>query len=154
MVDAYIGIGSNLGNRRQLIQDAVKRLGRLPQTTVIKTSQVKEYLPVGGPPQNNYFNTVAAISTSLTPQELMKQLQSIEKQLGRIRPDAVRWGPRTIDLDLLLYGGQVIDETDLQVPHPRMHERKFVLEPLSEIAPDVIHPTLKRPINSLASQCS
>ena len=153
MVDAYIGIGSNLGDRQQLIQDAIARLNQLPQTVVNKTSQIREYAPVGGPPQGNYLNAVAVLSTELAPEELLKQLQSIEKQLGRTRPDAVRWGPRTIDLDLLLYSDRVIQETDLQVPHPRIHERRFVMEPLNEIAPDVIHPVLKRSIQTLQTQC-
>jgi len=117
-------------------------LKALPDSTVRNVSAVREYAPSGGPPQGPYLNAVVELSTALSPRDLMTRLQDLEASLGRTRP-AVRWGPRTMDLDLLLYGDLIVSEPDLTIPHPRLHERRFVLEPLAEIAPEAYHPVLR-----------
>ncbi|MBI3330991.1 MAG: 2-amino-4-hydroxy-6-hydroxymethyldihydropteridine diphosphokinase [Candidatus Omnitrophica bacterium] len=137
----FIGVGSNEGDRLEHISRAVERLGHLPQTRVAQLATINETEPVGGPPQQPYLNTVVELDTGLTPEALLCALQAIEAQRGRRRP-AERWGPRPIDLDILLYEGRVIRQPDLIIPHPRMHERRFVLEPLAQLAPDVVHPVL------------
>jgi len=128
---AFIALGSNLGNRRQNIRQALKLLDRIPGIRVKKISSIIETAPRGGPLQGKYLNAVVRMAVTLTPAKLLKVLQGIEKQLGRIR--SVKNGPRTIDLDILLYGNRKIKTKSLIVPHPRMFERDFVLKPLSEI---------------------
>ncbi len=145
---AYIGVGSNMGDRQANIHAAVRALGGAAGIDVVAVSSVQQSRPVGGPAaQRDYFNAVVAILTTLGPRPLLDTLRRIEQQLGRRRVE--RWGPRTIDLDLLLYDQQMIDEEDLVVPHPRMHRRRFVMEPLAEIAPDVMHPVLGRSANEI-----
>jgi len=140
---AYIGVGSNIGDRQANIDAAVRALGGVADIDVVAVSSVQQSRPVGGPAgQRDYLNAVVAILTTLGPRALLNTLRQIEQQLGRRRVE--RWGPRTIDLDLLLYDQQVIDEEDLVVPHPRMHQRRFVMEPLAEIAPGAMHPVLGR----------
>jgi 2-amino-4-hydroxy-6-hydroxymethyldihydropteridine diphosphokinase len=144
MTTAYIALGSNLGNRREHLDRALQMLRETPRVAIVKVSSYHETEPVGGPPgQENYLNAAAALETDLEPGELLDVLLAIEKQLGRVRQE--RFGPRTLDLDLLLYGDRTLDVhapgLDLSVPHPRMHERVFVLEPLAEIAPLAVHPT-------------
>ena len=140
---AYIGVGSNMGDRQANIDAALRSLGGVAGIDVVAVSSVQPSRPVGGPSgQRDYFNAVVAIRTTLDPRALLDTLRRIEQQLGRRRIE--RWGPRTIDLDLLLYDQEMIDEEDLVVPHPRMHQRRFVMEPLAEIAPDVMHPVLGR----------
>jgi 2-amino-4-hydroxy-6-hydroxymethyldihydropteridine diphosphokinase len=131
---AYIGIGANLGDARANVQDAIARLARLPQTTLVRHSASYRTAPIdsSGP---DYINAVACVDTALDPQALLAALQAIEQAHGRERP--YRNAPRTLDLDLLLYGDQVIDTPALTVPHPHMLERAFVLAPLLEIAPGV-----------------
>jgi len=129
----YIGVGSNLGNRRQNIRQALNLLDQTPGIRVKKISSISETDPVGGPRQGKYLNAVARISTTLTPAKLLKTLQAIEKQLGRVR--TIKNGPRTIDLDILLYGNREIKTKRLTIPHPRMFERDFILKPLLEIHP-------------------
>jgi len=138
---AYIGLGSNLGEREQTIRSALKALAEREGIEVTAVSRLIETAPVGGPPQGDYLNGVAEITTTLGPQRLLQVLLEIEDEFGRARGE--RWGPRTLDLDLLLYGDAVVETQDLQVPHPRMHERLFVLEPLCDIAPAAIHPVLR-----------
>jgi len=142
---AYVGLGSNLGDRAAHIYLAIDKLHALPGTGVVKTSGLYESAAVDSPVgAGAYLNAVAELATELTPHELLRQLQSIEATLGRTRPAGVHNAPRTIDLDLLAHGQQVIDEQRLTVPHPRLQHRSFVLAPLAEIAPDWRHPRLKK----------
>jgi 2-amino-4-hydroxy-6-hydroxymethyldihydropteridine diphosphokinase len=146
-VTAYIGLGSNLGERRELIRHAIEALDALEGVTVVKQSELYETEPVGGPPQPRFLNGVVRVECSMGARELMGQLIEIEEALGRTRanPNA----PRAIDLDLLFHGDTVIDEEGLTVPHPRMHERWFVLKPLADIAPDARHPRLNLTVHEL-----
>lgn len=140
---AYIALGANLGDRAANIASAIERLRAIPGIHVRKVSALLENPAVGGPPDSPPFlNGVAELETTLPPRELLEKLLEIERDLGRQRHR--KWDPRTIDLDLLLYGDQIIDEPDLTVPHPRMHERQFVLAPLAKIAPDGMHPVRRR----------
>ena len=153
MSRVFIGVGTNQGNRLEQISRAVKALGALDRVRLVQMAMIMETDPVGGPPQDPYLNTVAELDTTLTPHELLAVLQGIERQLGRV-PSAERWGPRPIDLDVLLYDDRVIRDTHLSIPHPRMHERRFVLEPLAQLAPDAVHPVLKQTIAELSAQCA
>lgn len=131
MVVCYLGIGSNLGNRRNNIKKALDYLAKTKGIKIEKTSRIYETEPVGGPAQGKFLNAAIKIKTSLTPQLLLKTIKKIEKDLGRRK--TVRFGPREIDLDILLYGNEVIKRRDLAIPHPRMFEREFVLRPLRDI---------------------
>jgi 2-amino-4-hydroxy-6-hydroxymethyldihydropteridine diphosphokinase len=131
---AYVGLGSNLGDREELLRAAVRALDAEAAIDVVAVSSFSETDPTGYLDQPRFVNAVAAVETSLAPRELLDRLLAIEAALGR-RRDGPRQGPRTIDLDLLLYGDEVVDEPGLQVPHPRLHERRFALEPLAELAP-------------------
>jgi len=136
---AYVGIGANLGDRAATIRAAVDHLRREPGVTVVAVSRIRETDPVGLLDQPRFLNAAAAIDTDLPPRELLDRLLAIERRLGRTR-EGPRFGPRAIDLDLLLYGQEQVDEPELQVPHPRLHERLFVLEPLLELEPALIVP--------------
>lgn len=128
----YIGLGSNLGDRRQNIKSAVEKIKTLKNTKVIKISNLIETEPVGGPcGQNKFLNGALKIKTSLSPLKLLKELQNIELQLGRFK--TARNGPRTIDLDILLYADKIINMKNLTIPHPRMFFRDFVIKPLLEV---------------------
>lgn len=132
MVICYLGVGSNLGNRRKNIKLATKLIGALPETKVIKASKLFESLPCGGPVgQPNYLNSALRISTNFSPSILLKKLKKIEKRIGRI--PAVRFGARVIDLDILFYGYRSMRNKDLTIPHPRMFKRDFVIKPLIEV---------------------
>jgi len=147
-VRAYVALGSNLGERKANMKRAVEMLGRRDGIEIVQVSPFIETKPVGGPPgQFRYLNSVAALDTTLQPRELLAACMEVESQLGRARE--VRWGPRTIDMDILLYGDEVVSEPDLEIPHPRMHERIFVLMPLTEIAPSVRHPRLGKTAREL-----
>ncbi len=146
---AYVGLGSNQGDRRATIQRAVDQLSALAHVTLLQCSNLQETAPVGGPPQGSYLNGVAKIQTSLTAEALLTQLLEIETQLGRVRTGLVRWSPRPIDLDLLFYGNLICQSSTLTLPHPRLTERLFVLEPLAKLAPQLIHPTEKQTIQAL-----
>ena len=136
MVVCYIGLGSNLGDRKKALDDALKRLKGLSGTKVRRVSAFIETKPQGGPPQGPYLNAVAEVETGLLPYQLLQELQRIETALGRIR--TVVNGPRTIDLDILMYGDTLMQEQALSIPHPRILEREFVLAPLKEIAPHAV----------------
>jgi len=147
-ITAYIGLGSNLGDRAGNIHVAVDSLILDPDIVVPRLSKFVDSDAVGGPVGSpRFLNAVAEVTTTLSPFVLMERMLEIEKELGRDR--RVKWEPRPIDLDLLLYGDQIISTQDLLVPHPLMHERRFVLEPLAELAPLLIHPTLGVSIESL-----
>ncbi len=133
-VTAYLGIGSNLGDRLGNLQRAVDLLAAEPGVRVVRSSRVYETDPVGGPPQPDFLNAVLETDVDLSPSELLDAGRRVEDALGRVREE--RWGPRTIDVDVLTYGDETVDELDLVIPHPRMHERGFVLVPLAEICAD------------------
>ena len=137
-VVAYLGLGSNLGDRLANLQAAVDALQGEPALRVAASSRVWETTPVGGPPQPDYLNAVVRIETDLSARDLLDVARRVESRLGRIRKE--RWGARTIDVDVLLYDEEQIDEPDLVVPHPRMTERAFVLLPLLELEPDPVLP--------------
>ncbi len=148
MPTAYLGLGSNLGDRWASLQAAIRRLRAEPGLRAIAISQIYDSTPIDCPPNSSdYLNAVVAVETDRSPADLLKLLHHIERQFGRIRTETN--APRTLDLDLLLYGDLVIDTADLVVPHPRMHERAFVLLPLEGIAPDVVHPILKKTVSEL-----
>jgi 2-amino-4-hydroxy-6-hydroxymethyldihydropteridine diphosphokinase len=136
-VSAYLALGSNLGDRLETLQRAVDLLDARPRIDVVRSSRVYETDPVG-PPQPAYLNAVIEVRTDLEPDELLKETQAVEDELGRVR--AERWGPRTIDVDVLTFDERTIDEPELVVPHPRMHERGFVLVPLGELETDPMLP--------------
>ncbi len=136
---AFIGLGSNLGERETMIRMALDDLARLPTTRLVKASSLYDTEPVGDVVQPNFLNAVAQIDTELTARQVLWNLLLIEKRLGRVRT-AQRYGPRTIDLDLLLYGNLIVDEADLQIPHPELTRRSFVLVPLVELDPLLVHP--------------
>ena len=132
-VRAYLGIGANLGDRVAHLQSAVDGLAGAPGIDVVTVSPVYEAAPVGGPPQPDYLNAVVAVDTTLTPRELLDLAHHLEAEAQRVREE--RWGPRTLDVDVLLVGDLSVDEPDLVVPHPRMTERAFVLVPLADLDP-------------------
>jgi 2-amino-4-hydroxy-6-hydroxymethyldihydropteridine diphosphokinase len=139
MARAYIGLGANIGERRHALEQALAALAAEPGVDVVAVSSVRETDPVGVVDQPRFLNAAAALETELAPRELLERLLAIERRLGRTRTGP-RFGPRTIDLDLLVYGGERIDEPGLEVPHPRLHERRFVLEPLLELDPGLVVP--------------
>ncbi len=141
MIDAFIGLGANLGDRMETLRAAVEELAREPGFLLRGTSRVYETEPVG-PPQPRYLNAVVRIGTLLSPRVTLRRLLEIEELLGRVRRE--HWGSREIDLDLLLYGDRIVSEGALRVPHPRLHERAFALVPLAEIAPEAYHPQMAR----------
>jgi 2-amino-4-hydroxy-6-hydroxymethyldihydropteridine diphosphokinase len=147
---AYIGIGSNLGEREVTIRDALELLDADPELEVEAVSSIRETDPVGVVDQPRFLNAAVRVATELAPRPFLERLLAVEQQLGRVRAGE-RYGPRTIDLDLLLYGDQIIDEPGLRVPHPRLAERRFVLEPLAELDPGLVVPGLG-PIQALLSE--
>jgi 2-amino-4-hydroxy-6-hydroxymethyldihydropteridine diphosphokinase len=145
----YIGIGSNLGDKRDNCLKAIDRINELPGCRVMAQSGFYLTEPVGVKGQDWYLNCVIALSTDMSAQNLLKRLLAIEADMGRERKG--RWDPRLIDLDILLFGNEVIDEKGLQVPHPLMHLRRFVLVPMVFLAPDLIHPVLGKTMVELLS---
>ena len=133
---AYLGIGSNLGDRLAYLQLAVDALARVPGMRVAAVSRVYETAPVGGPPQDAFLNAVVAVDTNLIEEEILHRCRQIEELAARER--AERWGPRTLDVDILLVDDTKIDGPDLTIPHPRMWERGFVLAPLRDVAPELV----------------
>jgi len=136
---AYVALGANLGDRERTLQAAVAALGEEDGIEVVAVSTLRETEPVGVGEQPRYLNGAVALETTLTARELLERLLAVEQRFGRVRI-AGEHGPRTLDLDLLLYGDDVIDDPELTVPHPRLHERRFVLEPLAELAPGLVIP--------------
>lgn len=132
---AFLGLGSNMGEREKLLVQAVNLINQTPGIRVLQSSFIYETDPVGYTEQDAFLNIVIKIETSLCAAELLSRTQEVEAELGRVR--TIRWGPRTLDIDILLYGNEWLNDGDLQIPHPRMTERAFVLVPLAEIAPEV-----------------
>lgn len=152
MSSAFISIGSNLKDRNIFCRKGISSISKLPNTSIRKTSHFYETEPYGVKEKMDMFiNAVIEIETDQTPQTLLENLLLIEKKFGRIRDDK-RNSPRTLDLDLLLYNEQIINTEELIIPHPKMHLRRFVLEPLSEIAPDILHPTLQKRVSNLLKE--
>ncbi|MCK6509219.1 2-amino-4-hydroxy-6-hydroxymethyldihydropteridine diphosphokinase [Myxococcota bacterium] len=153
MERAFVGIGTNLGHRETFLTFALQHLGRLASTGVLRCSPWYETAAVGGPAQPDYLNAVACFETTLSPPALLLQLQRIETLAGRER--SVWWGPRTLDLDLLCLGTAVgiWEDPPLILPHPRLHLRRFVLQPMADVAPHAQHPTLHREIQELLREC-
>lgn len=147
MSTAYISIGSNLGDRLKYIKEAIKKIKKSKEVKICRASAVYETQPVEKRDQPWFLNMVLELETSLEPLNLLELLLEIEEQMGRKRTR--RYGPRNIDLDLLLYDDLVLNSDMLTLPHPRMHERRFVLVPLAEIAPQVVHPLLKKNVEKL-----
>ena len=143
----YIAIGSNLGDRKENYLEALARIAKLPKTRIIKESSVYESEPLGDS-KEWYVNGVIEIETEFRPEMLLKKLKNIERAMGR-KKVRKRWGARIMDLDILLYDTAVVNKKNLKIPHPEMHARKFVLAPLSEVAPQVIHPVLQATISEL-----
>ncbi len=137
---ALIGLGGNLGDAAATLRGALKELDELPETRLLRTSRLYRSRAWGNTEQPDFINAVAVVETGLDARELLDAMLGIEHHAGRERLAGNRWGPRTLDLDLLLYGGAVIDEPGLRVPHPHLHERSFALVPLVEIAPDAMIP--------------
>lgn len=149
-VDVYLGLGSNLGDRRRAIESALDAVDALPNTDIVATSALYETKARFVEDQPDFLNACTHLETSLAARRLLDELLAIEEKMGRIR--TTDKGPRTIDLDILLYGDRIIDRPGLTIPHPDLHNRRFVLEPLVEIAADVIHPRLRCPICSLLDE--
>lgn len=148
-MDCLIGLGSNLGDREQNLRQGLALLAEHPEVTLVAVSSFHATQPVGGPAgQGEFLNAAARVETGLSARALLALLHEIEARLQRER--TIRWGPRTLDLDLLLYGDQIIDAPDIQVPHPLAHQRGFVLAPACEIAGEMRHPTLGKTLAELA----
>lgn len=146
----YLALGSNLGDRAATLARAVLALDDMPGTKVMATAGLHETKPVGGPPgQGDYLNSACAVETDLEPQPFLVEIHRIERRLGRRREEEERWGPRHIDIDIIFWGDMLLDGPELTVPHPRMHERAFVLRPLADIAPDYRHPKLGSSVREL-----
>lgn len=150
-VIAFVGLGGNLGDAVATLRSAVKALAGLPQTRLLQASGLYRTPAWGLQQQPDFINGVAMLETQLDPRALLEALLGVERDFGRDREAGSRWGPRTLDLDLLLYGNAVIGEPGLQVPHPHLHERAFALVPLLEIAPDILIPGQGRARDALSS---
>lgn len=137
-VIAFVALGSNIEPRRGHLEAAVEALRSTPGITSVRLSPIVETEAVGPGVQGRYLNAAAELKTTLSPRDLLQRCLEIEKHRGRDRSKEQRWGPRTLDVDLLLYGDAIIDEPGLTVPHPRLHERSFVLEPLAQLAPEIM----------------
>ena len=149
-VVAYLGLGANQGDPRRQLQEDIARLAATEEVEVVKASSFYRTPPLGPPDQPWYVNAVVQVRTRLAPEELLRVLHRVEEDLGRVRRE--RWGPRLIDIDLLLYNGIILSGPDLCLPHPEMHKRSFVLVPLAEIAPQAWHPALEKTADELLAE--
>jgi 2-amino-4-hydroxy-6-hydroxymethyldihydropteridine diphosphokinase len=149
-VVAYVGLGANVGEPRRQLIEALARLTATEEVEVVKVSSFYLNPPLGPPDQPWFVNAVAQLRTRLTPEELLRVLHRVEQDLGRVRRE--RWGPRLIDLDLLLYNGVILSGPDLCLPHPEMHRRPFVLVPLAQIAPQAWHPAFEKTVAELLAE--
>lgn len=149
-VTGFLGFGTNLGDRKKNLSQALNTLNDRPDLAVLRTSSIYETEPWGLADQPRFLNMVAEIATSIPPGELLERVKKLEQDMGR--EDGPRFGPRLIDIDILLLEDQVVDEPDLTVPHARLHERAFVLVPLAELAPELVHPVLDVSIGTLAEK--
>ncbi|MCG7340189.1 2-amino-4-hydroxy-6-hydroxymethyldihydropteridine diphosphokinase [Staphylococcus sp. ACRSN] len=149
MLNAYLGLGSNIGDREAQLNEAIRILNNSNGVEVTNTSPIYETEPVGYVDQPQFLNLCLEVQTSLTAQDLLKLCMETEQQLHRVRD--IHWGPRTLDIDILLYGNQIIDDSNLIVPHPRMIERAFVLIPLNDIATNVVEPHSNKKIGNLVT---
>jgi 2-amino-4-hydroxy-6-hydroxymethyldihydropteridine diphosphokinase len=147
---AFVSLGSNLGDREERLREAARALAATPGVRVIAGSRIYETDPVGPGPQGPYLNAVLALETALGPRALLERLRALEAAAGRVR--GARNAARTLDLDLLLHGDAVVREPDLGVPHPRMTERPFVMEPLADVAPELVPPGADAPVAELAAR--
>ncbi|MCL5957806.1 MAG: 2-amino-4-hydroxy-6-hydroxymethyldihydropteridine diphosphokinase [Chloroflexi bacterium] len=150
MAVVYLGLGTNLGDRERNLENALELLGREMKT--LDLSSIYETEPVGFVDQPWFLNAVCRVETNLGPHDLLRAIKRVEKEAGR--EPSFRWGPRTIDIDILLYDGICLSEADLEIPHPRLVEREFVLAPLREIAGDLVHPATKERIADLAARAA
>ena len=139
MTLAFVGLGANLGDRETTLRSALERLSAEPGVELVAVSSFRDTAPIGIADQPRFLNAAAAVETTLSAHDLLDRLLAIERRLGRTR-EGPRFGPRTIDLDLLLYGDERIQEEGLEIPHPRLHERLFALEPLADLEPDLVVP--------------
>jgi 2-amino-4-hydroxy-6-hydroxymethyldihydropteridine diphosphokinase len=151
MVRAFVGLGSNLGDRDATLRAAVGRLGSLDETRVVRVSSFRDTAPVGRLQQPRFLNGAVELETSLPARRLLDELLELERQFGRDRSAVPPHGPRTLDLDLLLYGDETVTEPGLEIPHPRLHERAFVLQPLAELDPALEVPG-KGPVQALLAR--
>ncbi len=146
MVEAFIGLGSNLGNRKKNIDNSLRLLSEREDLELIGRASNYETEPVG-PIQPWFINTAVKIKTTSSPEEILARCKEVERRIGRV--DTLKWGPRLVDLDLLLVNGYVLEKRELKLPHPQMEKRRFVLLPLLELEPNLVHPGLQTPLKEL-----
>lgn len=149
---AFVGLGSNLGDRRSNIESAIEAMERTARVEIVRRTGLAQTAPWGLEDQPPFLNAIAMISTTMGPVSLMSRLKEIEKEVGRTHSE-VRWGPREIDLDILLFGDLVLDTPELTIPHPRMLQRQFVIEQLVELDDSIVHPTTHVPLAKYMGRC-